>query len=181
MTKGNRPQTIQELADLLGRYRYVELTLFVITGQAVSRSTVATLAVQLSAMSHAHAYRCELVEGRLLVSDGLDHAPESTRSPSAEHEILFESLGKLTCEELIVSLGHAWYPAMLDSYRDRLASCELASEGPVRLMLSRMIFDLESTITELSHVCDFSRFASEAAITRARIADVQGPFGTPSL
>jgi len=181
VTTRHRPQTIQELARLLGRYRYVELTLFVITGRAVSRSEAAAVAVQLSTMSHAHAYRAELIERRLLVSDGLDRAPDSTKTPSAEHEILFESLEGLTAEELIAMLGLAWYPAMLVAYRERLAICDQASEGPVRLMLSRVIFDLESTITSLSQVCDSSRFVSETAATRSRIADVRGPFGTLSL
>ena len=181
MTTRNRPQTIQEMADLLGRYRYVELVLFAITGRGVLRSGEAALAVQLSAVSHAHAYRAELIERRLLVSDGLDHAPESTKTPSAEHENLFEILEQLSAEELTATLAFAWYPAMLDAYQHRLARCDKASEGPIRLMLSRMNFDLEAIITNLSDVCDSSRFVSEVTAMKGHIVDVNGPFGTLSL
>ncbi|HUY07241.1 MAG TPA: hypothetical protein VMU99_08285 [Acidimicrobiales bacterium] len=180
MTSQPRFRTIQELADLLGRYRFVELTLFGITGRGVASSGDASLAVQLSAASHAHAYRAELIERRLLVSDGLNDASRSTRTPSEEHEILFEAIGKLDGEELGVMLAFAWYPAMLAAYTERLETCDRASEGPIRLMLSRLVFDLGTTVKNLSDPCDPSRFASGILATQGRIVDVGGPFGTPS-
>lgn len=181
MTTQHRPQTIQEMADLLGRYRFVELELFAIAGQGVLRSSEPGLAVKLSGASHAHAYRAELIERRLLVSDGLAHAADSTRAPSTDHQALFASLGQLPGEELALMLVLAWYPAMLSAYQERLASCDRVSEGPIRLMLSRVIFDLEATIAELSKVCNSPHLASEVVLTKGHIIGVGGPFGTPSL
>lgn len=181
MTTQRLPQSIQQMAELLGRFCYVELALFAITGQGVLRSGEPAVAVQLSAASNAHAYRAELFKRRLLVSDGLEHAAQSTRIPSADHEILFASLQQLSGEQLAATLAFAWYPAMLNAYQERLASCDQASEGPVRLVLSRAIFDLEATIAELSKVCQSSKFASAVAVTLGRIVEVGGPFGTPSL
>ncbi len=181
MTTGNRPQTIQEMAGLLGRYRYVELTFFAITGRAVLRSKSPAMAVQLSAVSHAHAYRAELIERRLLVSDGLDHVSESTKSPGEEHDALLDSLEELSAEELAAVLALAWYPAMLAAYRERRVLCNPASDGPIGLMLSRMIFDLGSSVASLSGAFESSQFASVAATARVGLEGVGGPFGTPSF
>ncbi len=181
MNAQSRPQTIQEMADLLGRYRYVELAFFAIAGRGVLRSSEAALAVHLSHASHAHAYRAELIERRLLVSDGLEHAPESTRAPSTEHERLFESYDQLSAKELAAVLALAWYPAMLDAYRSRLVNCDRASEGPIRLMLSRVIFDLEATMMILAGAFDHSPFASQMDGVRGAIAGVGGAFGTLRL
>ena len=169
------------MADLLGRYRYVELELFAIAGRGVLRSDDPLLTVQLSRASHAHAFRAELIERRLLVSDGLEHAAESTRSPGSAHERLLESLGNHSGRDLAAALVSAWYPAMLSAYQERLTSCDVASDGPVHLMLSRVIFDLEMATEALSRVGRAPLPMSEVALIGERLDEIGGPFGTPRL
>lgn len=173
---GSNAQTIGELADLLGRFRYVELALFEIVGRAVANTSVSERCVALSGASHAHAYRAELIERRFLVSVGLPHVIASTRAPSTEHQRLLEALRPLDARALIAQLALVWYPSMLDAYRVRLLCCSEASDRPIRRMLGRLIYDLGSIQSEILEVHDVSCLIPGG--WHAALNEAGGAFGT---
>lgn len=178
---GTPPLTIFELADRLGRYRFIELALFGIVGESARRADDASLCVALSEASHAHAYRADLVERRLLVSVGLPNVTESTRSPSHQHSELLTSLGEIDPVELVRHLSSVWYPMMVDAYQVHLNDCADTSNGPTRRMLGRIAYDLDVSQAEIGrHVRDGGD-AFEVDSARHAIDAIGGPFGTRGL
>lgn len=181
MTTDGRPETIHELADLLGSYRFIELALFGIVGRAVIRAAEPGLAILLSEASHAHAWRAELIERCLLVSDGLPHVAESTKPPSAGHATMLEMLDESGADELGSLLVSVLYPAMVDAYQERRGRCSYATDGPVRLMLDRVIFDLGRSGDQLGRALGMDRWQKECARVRDQLVEIGGPFGTRRL
>jgi hypothetical protein len=181
VTSPPAPLTILELAGRLGRYRYVELALFTFAGAGAGRAAEPSVCIALSEASHAHAYRAELLERRLLVSDGLPHAEESTTAPGAVLFGLIDALAGLDGVELARELARVWYPAMLADYRRHLDGALLPSDGPVRRMLGRLVFDLERSADELGRVLPPGDDMSAPSSTRSALDAAGGPFGTRGL
>lgn len=181
MTNGNAPLSIFELADLLGRYRFIELALFTVVGEGARRADDASLCVALSGASHAHAYRADLIERQLLVSVGLPSVTESTRSPSPAHTELITTLRTVDSEELAVFVAMVWYPMMLDVYQAHLENCGDPSDGPTRRMLGRIAFDLGVSRAELDLSLGDRTGSSEVKSAREVIGTIGGPFGTLRL
>lgn len=176
-----RSLTLLELADLLGRYRFVELGLFSIIGEAVVVDHDARRSVLFSQASHAHGYRAALIEQRLPVSVGLPGVVESTRPPSDGHVEMLEELRALRSEVLIGHLARVWYPAMADAYAAHLNRCGEASDGPIRRMLGRVICDLQASISLVRTIDDETICTIDEAGLRSGLAGVGGPFGTLGL
>ena len=178
MSVGPRHLAIDELAEVLGRYRFIELALFTVSGRAAHKDGDPALCRVLSEASHAHAYRASLIERRLPVSIGLAHASEATRSPGPAHDALIERLASVDLEPLVDELGTLWYPSMLDTYQEHLKICAVAADGPIQRMLGRIVYDLE---VSLGQIARFVRDGidptghSEAIVYLGKIG---GPFGT---
>jgi hypothetical protein len=174
------PRTITQAADLVGRERYAELTLFGALGDRVLRSTNPVVMVVLSGAAQGHAWRAKVLEELLPVSLGLPGVEEATKSPGAE---LDSAVARLTGEaddvRLAEALAKVLYPAMLAAYRAHLIGCSEISEPPARLALGRVIADLESQADEF-----YALVGADEGPPRGSAADVLdlldrlgGPFG----
>jgi len=171
------PLTLLESADLLGRYRYVELAAFAVLGERSARCERAALAVYLSAASRAHAWRAELFERQLPVSAGLPGVGECTRSPGPEVDEALALLGSAAEDDLLPMLLDALYPAMLDAYGARLAAAAPASDGGLVRALRRAVADLEAVLAD-GRALGAPRPGLPVAQRLGRlVASVGGPFG----
>lgn len=140
----SRPLTLHESADLLGRYRYVELAAFSVLGRRATSCAVPDAATYLSGASLAHAWRARLVEERLPVSAGLPGVAECTRSPSTQLDGALELLVDAGDAEVIDGLLGALYPAMAAAYLERLSIVSSASDPPIARLLGRLLADLDA-------------------------------------
>ncbi len=164
-------------ASLIGRYRYVELSLAALTGARAAAGTP-PLASFLSGASGAHSWRAGLFEERLPVSAGLPDAGACTASPGPALERALDVLG--TCEEaaLVASLVEDLYPAMLASWRAHAAAASPLADAPVLRMLRRTSDDLAAVRAEgaaLLAATSFTGAASRPALGELLAED--GPFG----
>jgi hypothetical protein len=174
------PRTIEETADLVGRERYAELTLFHTLGERVLRGSEPAVMVVLSGAAQGHAWRAKLLEELLPVSLGLPGVEQATRSAGAEFDA---AVAELTGEPNDVALSEAvaeiLYPAMLGAYRAHLASCSEISDAPVMLALGRVIADLEAQSEEFDALVGSGggppRGSAEAVAQL--LARLGGPFG----
>lgn len=143
-------RSILQSADLLGRYRHVELRCFEVVGARALRASEPRAAVLLDAASAAHAWRAREIEVRLPVSLGLPGVEEATRAPSPE---LDDALGALGADEdddaVLGALSSVLYPAIIDAYRQHLASTMPSADAPIARMLRRVLADAEATALEL--------------------------------
>ena len=131
----SEPLSLAESADLLGRYRFVELECFAQLGERAARCERPEVARYLSGAARAHAWRAGLLEALLPVSVGLPAAAELTVSP---HPALGSALQELVAAEddsLVEGLLTVLYPAMLAAYRAHLERCSPFSDPPVRRTL----------------------------------------------
>lgn len=170
-------RSLLETADLLGRYRYVELECFAILGARASVAEDEVATVDLAGAARAHAWRAVELEGRLPVSVGLPGVLEATRSPGPD---LDDALGALADESddaaLLGALVGVLYPAMATAYDSHLATLHELSDPPVERALRRVASDLAATQAAL----DRWRAVPEAAlgdVVRSRISAAGGPFG----
>jgi hypothetical protein len=173
-------RTITETADLIGRERYAELTLFQALGERVLRGTEPAFMVGLSGAAQGHAWRVKLLEELLPVSLGLPGVEQATTSPGPEFDA---AVAHLTGEPDDFALGEALtktlYPAMLGAYRTHRDSCDAVSEAPVRLALRRLIADLEVQSEELEALVgsDEGPPRGSAAAVATLFDALGGPFG----
>ncbi len=146
------PLTLLESADLLGRYRYVELSLFSALGRR-ALSCEPQLAVYLSGASLAHSWRAGEVESRLPVSVGLPGVVALTRSPAPEIDEAVEVLvGEGAGSDVLDALLGAFYPAMESAYEERAAAASPVADAPVLRLLARLRADLAALRREGSLV-----------------------------
>jgi hypothetical protein len=183
MTVFEAPLRLDQLGVVLGRYRYVELKLFETVGRAVPVCSDPSLSVVLSEASHAHAYRARQIEELLLVSAGLPDAAASTVPADEAHRDVLVKMEDLDPKMLASSLVNLWYPLMAESYQQHLKRCARASDGSVRRMLVRLIFDLGSVTGELGAVggntgSDSSDLVAQYDDERRSLEELDGPFGT---
>ncbi len=183
MTAVEAPLTLNQLAVVLGRYRFVELILFETVGRAVRACLDPSLTVVLSGASHAHAYRARQIEELLLVSAGLADAAVSTAPADEAHRDALEKVDVLDPKMLASCLVNLWYPLMADSYQQHLMRCNRVSDGSVRRLLLRLIFDLGTITEELAAVAGIGGPVSPELVVqygdeRQSLEQNDGPFGT---
>ena len=174
------PRTIEQTADLVGRQRYAELTLFAALGDRVLRATEPGVMVALAGAAEGHAWRARVLEELLPVSLGLPGVEEATKSAGPQFD---SAVARLTSESddlrLAEALAKVLYPAMLGAYRAHLVSCSEISDPPVMLALRRVIADLESQSDELYAVvgADEGPPRGSAADVLELLDRLDGPFG----
>jgi hypothetical protein len=145
---GVRPATfrsIGELAELCGRYCWIERRMFELTGSRASRPASAASAaseagdaeirVVLSAMSAGHAFLAAQWRDRLPVRAGVDAealiVPPPGRLPEALS--LIEAEPRLAL--VLGGVATQVLPRLEDGYRQHLALASPVSEAPVRAVL----------------------------------------------
>jgi hypothetical protein len=168
-----------ESADLLGRYRYVELSAFELLGRRAARAVSPAVAIYLSGASLAHGWRARLVEERLPVAAGLPPVRDSTRPPSPELLDAFALLARADDADLLDAIVGALYPAMAAGYAGHVAIASPVADPPVLRMLGRLMSDLDAVRSEgaalvagAARPTSGSRRAIEGLLARAG-----GPFG----
>jgi hypothetical protein len=140
-----RPLTLLESADLLGRYRYVELEAFALLGARASSTSEPAVAGFLAGASLAHGWRAGLIEERLPVSVGLPGAAACTRAPSPEVDAALAAIVAAGDDaEVLDGLLGGLYPAMGAGYAERLAVASPAPDPPVQRLLGRVLADLDA-------------------------------------
>ncbi|HEY5272898.1 MAG TPA: hypothetical protein VIJ34_06655 [Acidimicrobiales bacterium] len=175
-----RSRTIAESADLVGRERYAELTLFAALGHRVLTASVPAIAVLLASAAEGHVWRAKVLEELLPVSLGLPGVDDATRSAGPEFDA---AVVRLASESDDVSLAEALakvlYPQMLSAYRAHLVGCSEVSDPPVMLALRRVIADLESQSDELYTAvgADDGTPRGSAAAVLELLEHLSGPFG----
>lgn len=138
------PLTLLESADLLGRWRYVELAAFARLGRRAPRCATPALAAYLAGASRAHGWRAVLVEELLPVSAGLPGPAACTRAPSSEIDEALEMAVAGDDAEVLDALLGAVYPSMSAGYAERLAVASRAADPPVVRALGRLLADLDA-------------------------------------
>jgi hypothetical protein len=175
-----RSRTIGETADLVGRERYAEITLFRAIGERVREASVPGVMVVLAGAAEGHAWRAKVLEELLPVSLGLPGVDDATRSAGPEFD---EAVARLTSESDDVTLAEACakvlYPAMLGAYRAHLVGCSEIADPPVMLALRRVIADLESQSDELYALvgADDGPPRGSAVAVQGLLDRLGGPFG----
>jgi hypothetical protein len=175
-----QPRTIGQMADLVGRERYAELTLFGALGNRVLRSTEPGVMVVLAGAAQGHAWRAKVLEELLPVSLGLAGVDAATRTPGAEFDGIIERLSSEPDDAILAeAVAKVVYPAMLAAYRAHLTGCSEISDPPVMLALRRVIADLESQSDELFAVvgADEGPPRGSAAEVLELLDRLGGPFG----
>jgi len=138
------PLSIEESADLIGRYRYVELLAFNLLGERAPSCDTPKGALFLASASRAHAYRAQLFEELLPVSLGLPSAKDLTRTPDP---LVDEALRCCVAEgrdvDVIYALISAVYKSALIAYEGRLSQCAGPADRALSRTLRRAIGDVE--------------------------------------
>jgi len=172
------PLTLLETADLLGRCRYVELSLFGRLGARAPSCADAALVVYLSGASLAHGFRAGLVESLLPVSAGLAGAEAWTRTPGGHlDEALDVLVGPGADEELLDALVGVVYPAMAVAYAEHAAAASGPADTAVRRVLRRVLADLDGLTADGRALAPARGASARAARVRELLDAVPGPFG----
>jgi hypothetical protein len=178
-----QPLTLLQSADLLGRYRYVELGLFAVLGRRGATAEQGAVATYLAGASRAHGFRAELVAARLPVSVGLPGIEASTRSPSTHVDDLLWAVAEEPDDAAVLAaLCAVIYPAMTAAYTAHLARCTPAADPPVARMLGRLLADLTEVAragSEVSTASPTVRLAAAAADLLGRAGGAFGPLLDP--
>ena len=170
--------SLTESADLLGRYRYAELSLFHALGRRATTAIDPAAVTYLAGAARAHAWRARLVEERLPVSLGLPGTEASTRSPGAPFDEMVELLGAPGPDEaLLSSVVLVLYPAMTASYQAHLAVTRPAPDPPVARMLGRVLGDLDVVRREGETLLAKRTDSSQAEHVKGLLSRLGGPFG----
>jgi hypothetical protein len=160
---------------MLGRYRYVELLLFVGLGGRAPKAERSEVAVFLSGAARAHGFRAALLEARLPVSVGLPGAAELTVSFDPRLDAALGALMSYSDDDLLGAVTGALYPAMIEAYGAHLRICSPVSDAPVRRCLGRVAADLADVQTEGAALVTVG--GDGPATFAAEFADLGGPFG----
>jgi hypothetical protein len=171
--------TLAETADLLGRYRYVELSLFARLGARAPLCGNAAAVVYLSGASLAHGFRAGLVESLLPVSTDLAGAAALTRSPGGRFDEALDVLdGPGGDAELLDALVGVLYPAMADAYAEHLATASGPADAALRRTLRRVLADLTGVAADGRALVPARGDSARAARVRQLLDAVPGPFGS---
>jgi len=178
----NLPLSLAESADLLGRYRYVELALFHALGARATSAAEPAVVLYLAGAARAHAWRARIIEERLPVSLGLPGTEASTRSPGASLDAAVALLVAPAPDgELVHALVDVLYPAMTASYTAHLGLARPVSDAPVVRALGRVLVDLDVIRREGLPLVPGAPDGALAAEVRSRIEVLGGPFGPPGI
>ena len=170
------PLTLIEVADLTGRYRYVELALFSRLGASASACERADLAVYLSGASLAHAWRAALAESVLPISADLAER-DWTRTPGGAFDEALDVLCAPGDDELFDATVGVVYPAMAAAYESHLRIASEVSDGPLRRVLRRAIADLNAVISEAAPLGPARGDSGRARQVAELFGSIPGPFG----
>ena len=173
-------RTIVQSADLLGRERYVELSLFSALGSRALEVDSSDEMLWLASSAQSHAWRARLLEELLPVSLGLPGVDDATRSPgSLSEEIVQMIRGQGDGIGILDTLGRVLYPQMLSAYRAHLVSCSPAADLATALVLRRAIGDLECRLDELHEVLELDEgpLRSTSVVVAELLERLGGPFG----
>lgn len=139
--------TLEESAQVFGGFRHLELQLFVHLGQKAAQAEPAEVAVWASAASLGAAWRADLLAGLLPVSKGLPGIEDSTRSAGPLTDLAVGRLAGLQCDlSLVRSVAGELLPPLLEAYGIRRVTLSEAADGPVALLLSRLVNDLSGQL-----------------------------------
>jgi hypothetical protein len=145
--------SILEFADLIGRYRYVELLAFETLGGRAPFCESPQGCCFLSAASRAHAYRAQLFEELLPVSVGLLDAATCTKTPDPAIDEAFLYWGEATFDAFLIDgLISVIYPSALFAYEAHHQQCTGPQDRALRRALRRAIDDLRSVRDEGVHL-----------------------------
>jgi hypothetical protein len=174
------PLTLLESADLVGRYRYVELLAYRVLGERASCCSDPRILVFLESSSAAHGFRAGLFEARLPVSVGLPAAVECTHSPHPSVDRVFSLLVDNDDDGAVaaVLLGEV-YPTMAAAFRRHLLAASPYSDPPIVRALDRALADLLSTCASGEQLgLSLGGFPAEHALSiRAELDRAGGPYG----
>jgi len=172
------PLTLGQSADLLGRYRYVELAAFGAVGARATGAHAPQIVRYLAGAAAAHGWRARQIEERLPVSVGLPGTEECTRSPSViVDQAIALAVEPGSDDEVVAALVAGLYPAMADAYRDRMAAASWASDAPVVRAIGRVLDDLEAVMAEGAALIDGGLTSGRVERVIRLLSDVGGPFG----
>jgi hypothetical protein len=172
------PLTLIESADLLGRYRYVELATFAALGERAKSAESAGVQRFLAGASLGHGWRARIVEERLPVSVGLPGTEASTRSPSPfVDQAIAVLVGPGPDGDLLEALLGAFYPAMLVAYDARIALAAPAPDGPIVRALGRIRHDLATVTAEGNARFPVRHPAARSTEISRLLGESGGPFG----
>ncbi|MDA8287817.1 MAG: hypothetical protein M0014_05050 [Actinomycetota bacterium] len=168
--------SLLEHADLLGRYRYFELSLFGLCGERCLELEGAARR-WCSAAARAHAWRAQCFEALAPVSVGLPNAASSTAPAGPAQLAALEHLAGAQPAMFLSGLVNACYPAMAHAYGERLVSCHPASDAPLRRVLQRVIADLNAVRTEGAELAGGDEVDTFGHRLATHFAESGGPFG----
>ena len=171
------PLALIEQAELLGRYRYVELSCFARLGARALAVEEASLCSYLSGASAAHGYRARLLEEHLPFSVGLPGPAELTRSPGAAFDHALSALIEAGDDELVSGLVQVLYVSMAASYRVHRQSGSVYGDPALSRSLGRVLFDLEQVIEAGSAFCARKALPRPAAALEKALIGLGGAFG----
>jgi len=128
-------------AALVGEYRWIESTLYAMTGRWVVDMPVASAQVLLDSQSMHHAWHAELWAERLPVVAGLD--PDALTRPSAAVAAVFEVLGDPGVGALprLAGLYRVVIPRLVTTYTRHLGLLATVADRPVRRALDLVLRD----------------------------------------
>lgn len=171
------PLALIEQAELLGRYRYVELSCFAHLGERALAVKDALLCSYLSGASAAHGYRAAQLEEHLPVSVGLPGPAELTRSPGAAFDQALSALTEAGDDELASGLVRVLYVSMAASYRAHRQSSSSYGDPALSRSLGRVLFDLEQVIEAGSSFCSEKALPGPAIVLEKALIGLGGAFG----
>jgi hypothetical protein len=168
--------SLVESADLVGRYRHVELALFTRLGGRAPQCHDDALAVYCQSASLAHGEHLVLVEA-LLPNGPVLSERDWSRSPGEPlEEALVVVFAEGDDEEFIDSLVGALYPMMTYAYDRHLKETNELADGAMRRTLRRLVSDTRGLIEEARHAGVALRNGTRARRVRQLLA-TGGPFG----
>lgn len=168
--------SLLEHADLLGRYRYVELRLFGLCGRRCVELEGAARR-WCSGAARAHAWRARCLEELAPISIGLPDVASITLPAGPAQQVALERLEAAEAAVFLAALVDTWYPAMAGAYRERLVRCHRAADAPLHRVLQRVVGDLgvvRSEGAEVTGEIDLGTFGQDL---ESLLSDAGGPFG----
>ncbi|MDA8297850.1 MAG: hypothetical protein M0004_14935 [Actinomycetota bacterium] len=168
--------SLLEHADLLGRYRYLELRLFELCGKRCVELE-GSARRWASGAARAHAWRARCLEELAPISVGLPDVSSTTAPAGPAQQTALERLEAAEPAVFLSALVNPWYLAMERAYRERLARCHRAADAPLRRVLQRVLADLGAVRDEgleLARSVEVGTFGHDL---ESLFAESGGPFG----
>lgn len=168
--------SLLEHADLLGRYRYLELRLFGLCGKRCVELEGAARR-WCSGAARAHAWRARCLEELAPISVGLPDVASGTVPAGPAQQAALEQLEAAEPAAFLSALVNPWYPAMERAYQERLARCHRAADAPLRRVLQRVVADLDAVRSEGVELAGGAEVGTFGHGIETLLSDAGGPFG----